>query len=124
MKYLFDTNSIIYLLVDEYSALTQRVAETDVGDIGVSAISYAEISLGIYLGKPPEQSLLDAFLVDVPLVPFDEASARVYARLPFKRGSFDRLIAAQAIQNGLTVISRNMRDFAELPGLRVEDWTD
>ena len=123
MRYLFDTNSVIHLLVGEFPLLTQRVSETEAGDIGVSTVSFAEVSLGVYRGKPPAPSLLDAFASQVPLVPFDEAAARAYAALPFKRHNFDRLIAAQAVQRGLTVITRNTRDFADVPGLRVENWT-
>ncbi|MFZ1368469.1 MAG: VapC toxin family PIN domain ribonuclease, partial [Sphingorhabdus sp.] len=42
---------------------------------------------------------------------------------PFKRGNFDRLIAAHALSLGLTIISQNTRDFADVPGLKVENWT-
>jgi tRNA(fMet)-specific endonuclease VapC len=123
MKYLFDTNSIIHLLVDAFPVLTRRVAETEAGDIGISTITFAEVALGVYRGRPPKSSVLDRFVEQVPLVPFDEAAARTYATLPFKRGNFDRLIAAQALQRGMIVITRNVRDFADVPGLAVEDWT-
>ncbi|MFM2410506.1 MAG: hypothetical protein RL481_1334, partial [Pseudomonadota bacterium] len=56
-------------------------------------------------------------------VVFDEAAARAYASIPFKRGTFDRLIAAQALSLDLTVISSNSKDFADVPGLKVENWT-
>ena len=122
MKYLFDTNSVIHLLVDAFPALTRRVAETEAGEIGISTISFAEVALGVYHGKPPESSILDRFVEQVPLVPFDEAAARTYAALPFRRGNFDQLIAAQALQRGMIVITRNVKDFADVPGLAVEDW--
>ncbi len=51
------------------------------------------------------------------------AAADAYARLPFKRRSFDRLIAAHAVAAGLTLITRNVADFADVPELVVEDWT-
>jgi len=123
MKYLFDTNSIIHLIADAFPALSRRVSDTEVGAIGVSTISLAEVALGIFHGKPPESSVLDAFVAQVPLVPFDDGAARAYATLPFKRGNFDRLIAAQALDRDLTIITRNTRDFADVPGLRVENWT-
>jgi tRNA(fMet)-specific endonuclease VapC len=123
VKYLFDTNSVIHLLVDAFPALTRRVAETEAGEIGVSTITFAEVALGVYRGKPPESSILDRFVEQVPLVPFDEAAARTYAALPFRGGNFDRLIAAQALQRGMVVITRNVRDFLDVPGVKVEDWT-
>jgi tRNA(fMet)-specific endonuclease VapC len=123
MRYLFDTNSVIHLLTDTFPMLAQRVAETDAGDIGVSSITFAEVSLGAQRGKEPLQRLLDNFVSEVPVLPFDEAAARVYARLPFKRGSFDRLIASHALALGLVVVTQNTRDFADVPGLTIENWT-
>jgi tRNA(fMet)-specific endonuclease VapC len=123
MKFLFDANSVIHLLSGAFPAMTARVADTEAGAIGVSAIAFAEVAHGSARGKPPELAMLDAFLGEIPLVPFDEAAARAYADLPFKRHGHDRLIAAQAVSLGLVVISQNVRDFADVPGLKVEDWT-
>lgn len=123
MKYLLDANSIIYVLSGAYPLLTARIADTEEGAIGVSAIAFAEVIHGSQRGKPPQLALLDNFIAAIPLVPFDEAAARGYGEVPFKRHSYDRLIAAQALSLGLTVISRNGQDFADVPGLKVEDWT-
>ncbi|WP_375402843.1 PIN domain-containing protein [uncultured Sphingomonas sp.] len=58
-----------------------------------------------------------------PLLPFDEAAAEQYAWLAFKRGSFDRLIAAHGLALGLPVVTANTRDFHNIPGLKIENWT-
>lgn len=123
MRFSLDANSIIQLLTGAYPALTARVADTEAGAIVVSSIAFAEVALGSAAGKPPPLDVLDAFVEEIPVVDFDEAAARAYATLPFWRGSFDRLIAAHALSLGLTVISRNVKDFADVPGLRVENWT-
>jgi tRNA(fMet)-specific endonuclease VapC len=123
LRYLLDANSIIYLLSGTYPNLTQRVAETEAGAIGVSAIAFAEVAHGSSQGKPPELKLLDSFIDEIPLVLFDQGAARSYAGIPFKRNSYDRLIAAQALSHDLTVISVNVKDFADVPGLKVENWT-
>ena len=93
------------------------------GSIVISTIAFAEVAMGSANGKPPPMALLDAFLSEVPLVPFDEAAARAYARLPFKRARLDRLIAAHALSLDLTVITADEGGFADIPGLRVENWT-
>ena len=59
----------------------------------------------------------------MPILPFDEAAARCYAQLPFRRGRFDRLLAAHALSLGSTVITDNEADFADIPGLTIENWT-
>ncbi len=123
MKYLLDANSIIALLSGAYPSLMRRVAATEAGAIGVSIIAFAEVAHGSSIGRPPELELLDNFIEEIPLIPFDEAAARIYATIPFKRHSYDRLIAAQALSRSLTVISRNVRDFEDVPGLKIENWT-
>ncbi|MEO5959576.1 MAG: type II toxin-antitoxin system VapC family toxin, partial [Opitutaceae bacterium] len=37
-------------------------------------------------------------------------------------GPLDTLIAAQALRLGATVVSRNLREFSRVPGLKFEDW--
>lgn len=122
-RYLIDADSSIYAMVDAASPVTHRIADCVPGEICISAISFAEIALGSQLGKPPPSGLLDAFIEAIPLLPFDEAAAREYARLPFKRARFDRLLAAHALSIGATVITNNEADFADVPGLTVENWT-
>ena len=79
--------------------------------------------LGDRLGKSPDTKVIEDFVQEVPILPFDEAAARTYAQLPFRRRSFDRLIAAHAISLGITVVTNNEADFADVSGLQVENWT-
>lgn len=103
--------------------MRQRMTSFEPGEIAFSAISYAEVAHGTYVGKPPSAKTLAAFVEAIPLVPFDQAAAREYARLPFKRARFDRLLAAHARSIGATVVTNNEADFADVPGLKVENWT-
>ncbi|MDF0489358.1 type II toxin-antitoxin system VapC family toxin [Sphingomonas sp. H39-1-10] len=123
MMYLVDTNTIIYLVGGNYPALTRRVEATAIGDIRMSAIVFAELALGSENGLAPSIDMLERLIEQIPLMPFDEAAARAYAKMPFRRGRFDRLLAGHALSLGATVITRNLSDFADIPGLRVEDWT-
>lgn len=65
------------------------------------------------------------------VLPFDTDSAKVYGRLKAsleKRGAPrsepDLRIAAIALQHRLIVVTGNIRHFADIPGLSVEDWLD
>jgi tRNA(fMet)-specific endonuclease VapC len=123
IRYLIDADSAIYSMVDAEAPISHRIAEADEGDLGISVISFAEIALGTHIGKPPPPEVLEAFVAAIPLIAFDEAAAREYARLPFKRARFDRLLAAHALSLGAVIITNNEADFADVPGLKVENWT-
>ena len=107
----------------QYPALGERLSQCDPGDVAISAVSLAEIACGTHAGLPPPPDILESFVRAIPVVPFDEPAARAYARLPFKRARFDRLLAAHAVSLGATVITNNEGDFADVPGLKVENWT-
>lgn len=121
-RFLLDSNICIYLLTGVSTTLLERVEEQDAGTLCCSSINLAEIAVG-YGVKARNAADLDAFLKNIPAVPFDEAAARIYGTLPHKRGVFDRLIAAHALSLGLTLVTNNEADFADVPGLTVENWT-
>ncbi|SFR83965.1 type II toxin-antitoxin system VapC family toxin [Sphingomonas jatrophae] len=123
MKYLLDSNAVIALVQNDSAALVGRAATCDEGDLVTSAIVYAEVAYGSSRDKPPAVEQLRALVEEVPVLPFDQAAASVYAGLPFRRGGYDRLIAAHALSLGLTLVTDNVADFADVPGLRVETWT-
>lgn len=122
-RFLIDSDLAIYSMGGEAdSILNQRLAACSPGDVSISAVSFAEVALGTWNGKTPKQEVLDAFVRAVPIVDFDEAAAREYARLPFKRARFDRLLAAHALSIGAIVVTNNEADFADVPGLKTENW--
>ncbi|MDM7929043.1 type II toxin-antitoxin system VapC family toxin [Blastomonas fulva] len=123
MKYLLDSNIIIALTMNADAGVVRRAGECFDGDIVTSAVAMAEVALGSVRGKPPGFVQLQAFLEEVPVLPFDIAAARAYATIPFKRRSFDRLIAAQALSQNLIMVTDNEKDFHDIPGLKVENWT-
>lgn len=123
IRALLDTDCAIYAMLGTHPALRARLAECEPGEIGLSAVSFAEIALGNAIGKSPGHAIIAAFVKVVPVLPFDDAAALAYASLPFRRARFDRLIAAHALSLGATIISNNESDFADVPGLVVENWT-
>ncbi|TPG13781.1 type II toxin-antitoxin system VapC family toxin [Sphingomonas koreensis] len=119
--FLLDANTCVYILDGVGEALRQRIEAAPVGNLVTSAVAFAEVMIGLQRrgGGAGAKQLFDT----IPVLPFERAAAEAYATLPFKRGSFDRLIAAHALALGLTLVTNNERDFADVPGLRVENWT-
>jgi tRNA(fMet)-specific endonuclease VapC len=62
----------------------------------------------------------------IPVLPFDEAAAVAFQQLRRVRlriGTMDLKMAAIAVSRDATLLSRNLADFRQVPGLQVEDWT-
>ncbi|MBL0925154.1 MAG: type II toxin-antitoxin system VapC family toxin [Sphingomonadaceae bacterium] len=123
IRFLIDADSAIYAMSGDYEVMRQRITSFEPGEVAFSVISYAEVAHGTYVGKPPSPKTLAAFVKAIPLVAFGEDAARNYAKLPFKRARFDRLLAAHALSIGATIVTNNEADFADVPGLKVENWT-
>jgi tRNA(fMet)-specific endonuclease VapC len=123
VKYLLDSNIIVYLTMGSNERVVRRAAECDEGDMVTSAIAYAEVASGSVNEKPPVTDQLRSFVEEVPVLNFDYKAALVYATLTFKRHSFVRLIAAHALSHDLVVVTHNEGHFADVPGLKVENWT-
>lgn len=120
-RFLLDANILIYLLNRSNSAAVRRAEEHHAGELITSSIAYAEVMLGA--ARLGEMAGAQRLFGVIGVRPFDRAAADVFARLPFRRGGFDRLIAAHALALDLTLVTNNARDFSEIPGLRVENWT-
>lgn len=127
MSYLIDTDWIIDYLTgqpDARATLTALRADT----LAISLITLIELYEGAYTSRDPDaaEAGLQAFLQRVTLLAIDQdvalAAARIRATLrrnrrPIKHRSLDLLIAATAIAHGLELVTRNRKDFADIPGL-------
>jgi tRNA(fMet)-specific endonuclease VapC len=60
------------------------------------------------------------------ILPFESAALAEFKRLRGQKvriGTMDLRIASIALATQSTLLSRNLRDFQQVPGLNVEDWT-
>jgi tRNA(fMet)-specific endonuclease VapC len=121
--FLLDTNTCIYLFARTYPLLEARARATAAERLAISTVTLAELLVGQVRGYGPSAEALGAFLDGVTIAAFDEAAAQAYAVVPFRRGSYDRLIAAHALALGATLVTANIRDFQDVASLRCEDWT-
>ena len=139
MIYLWDTD--IYSAWERASqALAPRLARLRDGDeIVLSAVTMYEVLRGrtAAVAQAREESAyarrlaaLVASLVTLrrwSVVPDTAETAARMAGLRRGRGNrrrADLCIAATALTAGVTLVTRNERDFTDLPGLRVENWVD
>ena len=122
-RYLLDSNICIYVLRDAAGTAARRLASCEPGSAVASAITYAEIMRGLEHHGAEAIAAFDRFFERVPILPFDQRAASAYATIPFRRGRFDRLIGGHALATGLTLVTNNDGDFADIPGRTIENWT-
>lgn len=131
MVLLLDTNICIYLIREKPRAILERFNEHAPGDIGISAITLAELEYGVSKSSKPakNKAALDQFVAPLDVVAFDRAATAVYGKLraTLERkgqsiGAMDLLIAAHALSLNVRLVTHNVREFGRVPGLRIESW--
>jgi tRNA(fMet)-specific endonuclease VapC len=137
---LLDTDTVSLLLrtPENYPDLVQRIRQTPGDDIYISAITVGEVMEGALalvrrLQPRDQESLGYKLLVEYfqalqtfAILPYDSEAELHFQEFPARirrLGRGDCQIAAIALQNNATVITRNCRHFSEIPGLKFEDWT-
>ena len=128
-RFMLDTNICIYLMKKQPIEVARRFAQCGVGDVVMSAITYAELEYGVAASANPEWERvnLDSLIEDIPVAPFDAVAGRAYGpiRLATRESRADHLdilIAAHSVALGVTVVTNNLRDFAKYPGVIAENW--
>ncbi|MCB2263767.1 MAG: type II toxin-antitoxin system VapC family toxin [Candidatus Thiosymbion ectosymbiont of Robbea hypermnestra] len=131
MKILLDTDICIYAINRKRPDILARIRDYRIGEVGISAITYAELRFGVENSRRARENLdrLEHFLLPLEIVPFDVEASRYYGRIraELKRagcpiGANDLLIAAQAHGLNATLVTNNVREFTRIGGLRVEQW--
>ncbi|MEI6414034.1 MAG: type II toxin-antitoxin system VapC family toxin [Pseudomonadota bacterium] len=134
VTHLFDTHICIFLLNQRggHEHIVRRMDGMLRGQIGISAISVAELAFGVAASRRQIDNLgrLERFFAEFELLPFDHAAAHPYGSLRYHLqaqgtpiGALDLLIAAHTLSLDATLVTHNTREFARVPGLKLEDWT-
>lgn len=132
IRYLLDTDTCIYLIKAKDPALKLKLYEKGVGVTAISAITLAELCYGVEKSSRVDQNklALGLFLTPFELLPFSTTAAFTYGSIRQQLevrgeiiGSYDMLIAAHALSEGLTLVTNNVAEFSRVDGLSVENWS-
>lgn len=137
IRYILDTDHVS-LYQRGHPLIRARAAAVLPAEIAVTIISFEEQVRGRLARVRAAANLTQeveryarlqetlAYFSQVHVLPFDDVAAQRFLLLNRQRiriGTQDLRIAAIALVNGCTVVTRNRRDFERVPGLAVEDWT-
>ena len=130
-RYMLDTNMCIYLMKNQPEQVAKRFATCFVGDVVMSAITFAELDYGVSVSSNPEQEMnnLNRLINLIQVMPFDITAGRAYgvvrmATRERKKDHLDKLIASHAIALNTILVTNNERDFIAYPGLKIENWVN
>ncbi len=133
MKYLLDTNALSEVIrKDPNRGLLQRLNEVAARNVVTSVVCVAELRHGtarVVHGASLWDRIVREILSRVEILPLREAEAvragDVLAALEARGepiGMEDVWIGATALENDLTVVTRNLKHFRKIPGLTSESW--
>ncbi len=133
MTYLIDSDIVIDHLAEiaDTSQLLEQLAPLG---IRISIVTYMETFQGRLRSPDAEAAIakFNAFLRDVPVLPFSTEAARRCARLRHalalqgwrvRPRALDLMTAAIALEHGLTLVTRNTADYDDIPGLALHTWS-
>jgi tRNA(fMet)-specific endonuclease VapC len=133
MRYMLDTNTLIYLIKHQPASVAERVdALSDADTLCMSFITFAELLKGAE-GSTRRADTLRRLEQIVQQVPVLYATTRklceLYASqsMLLKRagqpiGANDLWIASHALAEGATLVTNNLREFTRVQGLLLENW--
>jgi tRNA(fMet)-specific endonuclease VapC len=131
IRHILDTSVCIELVRARAPRVLARLRRKRIGTVGISSITLAELHFGAAKSSDPQRNMiaLAHFCAPLELCPFEDDAAAAYGqvRAHLERagtpiGPLDTLIAAHALALGVTLVTGNGREFARVPGLKVEDW--
>lgn len=134
MRYMLDTNILIYLMKNRPAAVAERVNRIAADDeLCMSFFTYAELLKGAQRSTRKERVLrnLNKLTRQIPvLYAVDQRICGHYARhfthlrvagTPI--GANDLWIACHALAEDSVLVTHNTREFLRVDGLLVEDWS-
>ena len=137
IEYLLDTDTIS-LLQEQHPNVVRRVVETPIELLAISVITVEEQLSGWYTylrqARTPRQQAaayehlakVASFLGGHAIVSLSESAifhVKKLGKLKLGVRAMDLRIAAIALEINATVVTRNLRDFQLVPGLKCEDWS-
>ncbi|WPP00697.1 tRNA(fMet)-specific endonuclease VapC [Pseudomonas sp. HR96] len=130
LKYMLDTNICIYTIKNKPAVVRDRFVGAQ-EQLCISSITLMELIYGAEKSASPAANLnvIEGFVARLEVLDYDPGAAAHTGQLRAELakagnmiGPYDLMIAAHARSLGLIMVSNNQREFARVPGLRLENW--
>lgn len=130
-RFLLDTNICIAYLKASDPKLIERLVQHLPEDFVLCSVVKAELEFGAYKSQHRfiNEQKLEIFFSQFDSYPFNDEPAKIYGGLRYTLeklgkpiGPNDLMIASIALQNDLTLVTRNISEFERVPNLKIEGW--
>ena len=131
MKYMLDTNIIIYLKKQMPVEVVKMFETVSKHDVCISSITMAELEFGVQNSKYPLRNKMALLLLlsEIEILSFGQKAAQAYGeiRKDLKDkgqliGGNDLLIAAHAKAEDCILVTNNLKEFGRVKGLNCQNW--
>lgn len=133
MRYMLDTNICIYAIKHKPEKVFLELQKHDSSEVCISSVTYAELVHGVEKSAAVERNrlALSMLLANVDILDFDVNAANSYGKIRADLekkgtpiGALDMMIAGHARSLGYTVVTNNVKEFARVDGLEIENWAE
>jgi len=129
--YMLDTNICIYIIKQQPKSVLEKFESLSVGSVAMSLVTLGELEYGALRSNNSEKAMgiLEELVNYIPVPPMSESVAKEYADIRAdlaakgtQIGNNDIWIAAHARDLGCTLITNNLKEFARVSDLQIDNW--
>ncbi len=130
MKYILDTDTIIYFLKG-LPSVVEHITAIPASEVSTTIISHTELLFGAFNSSKKKHNLekITAFLAKIQIMPFCEQASYIFAEqkaLLKKQGNIVAdlalMIASITLQHKGILVTNNTKHFARIKQLKIENW--
>lgn len=130
MKYILDTDTLIYFLKGQTSVV-EHISNIPLEEITTTIINHSELLFGAFNSVKKKQNLerIESFLEKINILQFCKKSSRIFAEqkaILKEQGNIiadmDLMIASIALKNQAILVTNNIKHFIRIKKIKLENW--
>ena len=130
MKYLLDTDTVIYYLKGRES-VKQKIVDAGLNELSISIITLFELYYGAYNSKNVQENIkrIEKLKNTITVLEIDDSMFHQFGKTKSvlrksgrKIGDFDLIIGITSLSKRLILVTNNTKHFQRIDGINIENW--
>jgi len=132
MLYMLDTNICSFIIREKPIFIKEKLQSIEKEHtIALSSIVVSELLYGAKRKNSPKLDyIVKNFINNFTILDFDKSASEIYANIRTSLekqgkviGAHDLFIASHAISQNAILVTNNIKEFARVESLKIEDWS-